>query len=297
MFKKLALASLMVFVFSQPLAQVSLSTAGGTTGGAVTSSPISNSTVGAISNTNSTGASTATVGNLTTGQSNSTVGNLSTGASTSSVGNLTTGASSVGNTTTGASTSSVGNLTTGASSVGNTTTGASTSSVGSQTTGASTSSGNSSGNTTITSNYTAPKIPVATAVAPSNFPTAPCMGSSSIGGSAVLFGFSAGSSWEATECMTFEAARSFDQAGMHDDALAIKCTSKYSAAAPSCIKLKQQELQAQQQALVQQSEYDLTKPANINLIKGIYSETIDPVTGFITIIDTRDSRSRIGAIR
>jgi hypothetical protein len=123
------------------------------------------------------------------------------------------------------------------------------------------------------------------------------MGSSSIGGSAVLFGFSAGSSWEATECMTFEAARSFDQAGMYDDALAIKCTSKYSAVAPSCIKLKQQELQAQQQALVQQSEYDLTKPANINLIKGIYSETIDPVTGFITIIDTRDSRSSIGAIR
>ena len=257
MFNKLALASLMVFVFSQPLAQVSVSTDGGTTGGAVTSSPISNSTVGAISNTNSTGASTATVGSLTTGQSNSTVGAISNSNST----------------------------------------GASTSSVGSQTTGASTSSGNSSGNTTITSNYTAPKIPVATAVAPSNFPTAPCMGSSSIGGSAVLFGFSAGSSWEATECMTFEAARSFDQAGMHDDALAIKCTSKYSAAAPSCIKLKQQELQAQQQALVQQSEYDLTKPANINLIKGIYSETIDPVTGFITIIDTRDSRSRIGAIR
>ena len=257
MFKKLALASLMVFVFSQPLAQVSVSTDGGTTGGAVTSSPISNSTVGAISNTNSTGASTATVGSLTTGQSNSTVGAISNSNST----------------------------------------GASTSSVGSQTTGASTSSGNSSGNTTITSNYTAPKIPVATAVAPSNFPTAPCMGSSSIGGSAVLFGFSAGSSWEATECMTFEAARSFDQAGMHDDALAIKCTSKYSAAAPSCIKLKQQELQAQQQALVQQSAYDLTKPANINLIKGIYSETIDPVTGFITIIDTRDSRSRIGVIR
>ncbi|MEA9602776.1 hypothetical protein VC188_11690 [Polynucleobacter sp. MG-28-Ekke-A2] len=255
MFKKLALASLMVFVFSQPLAQVSVSTDGGTTGGAVTSSPISNSvsSVGSLS----TGASTATVGSLTTGQSNSTVGAISNSNST----------------------------------------GASTSSVGSQTTGASTSSGNSSGNTTITSNYTAPKIPVATAVAPSNFPTAPCMGSSSISGSAVLFGFSAGSSWEATECMTFEAARSFDQAGMHDDALAIKCTSKYSAAAPSCIKLKQQELQAQQQALVQQSAYDLTKLANINLIKGIYSETIDPVTGFITIIDTRDSRSRIGVIR
>ncbi|QWD77229.1 hypothetical protein [Polynucleobacter sp. MWH-Svant-W18] len=264
MFKKLALASLMVFVFSQPLAQVSVSTDGGTTGGAITSSPISNSV--------------------------SSVGSLSTGASTSQGGAGGLGGTS--SATTGASTSQGG-------SVGSLSTGASTSAggVSNATSGGASSSGNTSGNTTITSNYTAPKIPVATAVAPSNFPTAPCMGSSSIGGSAVLFGFSAGSSWEATECMTFEAARSFDQAGMHDDALAIKCTSKYSAAAPSCIKLKQQELQAQQQALVQQSGYDLTKPANINLIKGIYSETIDPVTGFITIIDTRDSRSRIGVIR
>ncbi|MBT8527386.1 hypothetical protein G6666_06705 [Polynucleobacter paneuropaeus] len=263
MFKKLALASLMVFVFSQPLAQVSVSTDGGTTGGAITSSPISNSV--------------------------SSVGSLSTGASTSQGGAGGLGGTS--SATTGASTSQGG-------SVGSLSTGASTSAggVSNATSGGASSSGNTSGNTTITSNYTAPKIPVATAVAPSNFPTAPCMGSSSIGGSAVLFGFSAGSSWEATECMTFEAARSFDQAGMHDDALAIKCTSKYSAAAPSCIKLKQQELQAQQQALVQQSAYDLTKPANINLIKGIYSEAIDPVTGFITIIDTRDSRSRIGVI-
>jgi hypothetical protein len=257
MFKKLALASLTVFVFSQPFAQVSVSTDGGTTGGAVTSSPISSSYVGAISNTNSTGASTSTVGNLSTGPSS--VGNTSTGASTSTVGNLSTGPSSVGNTSTGASTSS----------------------------------GNISGNTTITSNYTAPKIPVASAVAPSNFPTAPCMGSSSIGGSAVLFGFSAGSSWEATECMTFEAARSFDQAGMHEDALAIKCTSKYSAAAPSCIRLKQQEQQAQQQQPSQQAQYEPPKIVSLNPTHGIYSETVDPLTGFKTIIDTRDSHGRI----
>jgi len=221
MFKKLALASLMVFVFCQPFAQVSVSTDGGTTGGAVTSTPISNS-----------------------------VSSATTGASTSAGG--------------------VSNATSGGAS----------------------SSGNTSGNTTITSNYTSPKIPVATAVAPSNFPTAPCMGSSSIGGSAVLFGFSAGSSWEATECMTFEAARSFDQAGMHDDALAIKCTSKYSAAAPSCIKLKQQEQQAQI-PVVQQLQFDQPKPEYVNLIKGIYSETIDPITGFITIIDTRETRGRM----
>ena len=246
MFKKLALASLTVLVFRASFGQVSISTDGGTTGGAITSTPISNSV--------------------------STIGNLSTGASTSQGG----AGGSVGNLSTGASTSAGGKS--------------------NATGGKSTSSGNISGNTTITSNYTAPKIPVATAVAPSNFPTAPCMGSSSIGGSAVLFGFSAGSSWEATECMTFEAARSFDQAGMHDDALAIKCTSKYSAAAPSCIKLKKQEQQAQL-PLVQQLQYDQPKPEYVNFIKGIYSETIDPITGFITIIDTRETRGRIAIAR
>lgn len=251
MFKKLALASLTVLVFRISFGQVSVSTDGGTTGGAVTSSPISNSV-------STTGASTSQ------GGAGGSVGAISTGASSSTGGSnsMTTGTTS---NVTGASTS---------------------------TAGASTSSGNTSGNTTITSSYIAPKIPVATAVAPSNFPTAPCMGSSSIGGSAVLFGFSAGSSWEATECMTFEAARSFDQAGMHDDALAIKCTSKYSAAAPSCIKLKQQDQQAQT-PLVQQPQYDQPKPGYENLIKGIYSETIDPITGFITIIDTRETRGRI----
>jgi len=255
MFKKLALASLTVLVFRISFGQVSVSTDGGTTGGAVTSSPISNSV-------STTGASTSQ------GGAGGSVGAISTGASSSTGGSnsMTTGTTS---NVTGASTS---------------------------TAGASTSSGNISGNTTITSNYTAPKIPVATAVAPSNFPTAPCMGSSSIGGSAVLFGFSAGSSWEATECMTFEAARSFDQAGMHDDALAIKCTSKYSAAAPSCIKLKQQEQQAQI-PVVQQIQFDQPKSRYENLIKGIYSETIDPITGFITIIDTRETRGRIAIAR
>ena len=276
MFKKLALASLTALVFHTSFGQVSISTDGGTTGGAITSTPVSNSvsTIGNIS----TGASTSQ------GGAGGSVGNLSTGASTStggSVGNLSTGSS----TSQGGAGGSVGNLFTGAS----TSTGGTSNAAG----GKSASTGNTSGNTTITSNYTAPKIPVATAVAPSNFPTAPCMGSSSIGGSAVLFGFSAGSSWEATECMTFEAARSFDQAGMHDDALAIKCTSKYSAAAPSCIKLKQQEQQQAQTTIVQKPQYDQPKPEHVNLIKGIYSETIDPMTGFITIIDTRETRGRI----
>ena len=241
MFKKLALASLIAFVFTKPYAQITVDTTGGTTGGAVTSSPLSNSV--------------------------SSVGSVSSGASTSAGG----AGGSVGNLTTGASTSAGG-------------------SVGNTTSGASSSQGNTSGNTTITSNYVAPKIPVSTAFSPANHPTAPCMGSTSIGGTAVLFGFSAGSSWEATECMTFEAARSFDQAGMHEDALAIKCTSKYSAAAPSCIRLRQQYERELQKA--QAAQYE--KPhqlVSVNLL-GAYTETIDPVTGYKTIIDTRGTLPR-----
>jgi len=271
------MASLMMLAFGDLYAQVTVDTTGGTTGGAITSTPIANS-VSSIGNT-TTGASTSQGGAGGLGGTSS----ATSGASSSQGG-------SIGSVSTGASTS-----TGGSSSIGNTTTGASTSAGGSSnaTGGKSSSSGNTSGNTTITSNYTAPKIPVATAVAPSNFPTAPCMGSSSIGGSAVLFGFSAGSSWESIECMTFEAARSFDQAGMHEDALAIKCTSKYSAAAPSCIRLKQQEQQAQQQQLAQQAQYETPKLVSLNSMQGIYSETVDPVTGFKTIIDTRDSHGRI----
>jgi hypothetical protein len=204
MFKKLALASLIALAFSKPYAQIDINTSATTTGGAVTSSPLSNSV---------------------------------------------------------------------------------------STTGASSSQGNTSGNTTITSNYIAPKIPVATAFSPANHPTAPCMGSTSIGGSAVLFGFSAGSSWEATECMTFEAARSFDQAGMFEDALAIKCTSKYSSAAPSCIRLRQQqerELQKPQSAQYEKPQQILP----VASVLGTYTETVDPITGYRTIIDTRGSLIR-----
>ncbi|QWD85032.1 hypothetical protein AOC19_07705 [Polynucleobacter asymbioticus] len=191
----------------------------------------------------------------------------------------TTGASS--STSQGGTGGSVGSITTGAS----TSAGGTGGSVGNISTGASSSQGNTSGNTTVTSTYAAPKIPVATAFSPANHPTAPCMGSTSIGGTAVLFGFSAGSSWEATECMTFEAARSFDQAGMFEDALAIKCTSKYSAAAPSCIKLRQhqeRELQKQQSA-----QFEKPQQVSSARVLGFYTESIDPITGYKTIIDTR----------
>jgi hypothetical protein len=230
MFKKLAMASLIALVFNKPYAQITVNTSATTTGGAVTSSPLSNSvsTTGASSSTSEGGA-----------------GGI--GGTGGSVGNTSSGASS--------------------------------------------SQGNTSGNTTITSTYVAPKIPVASAFSPANHPTAPCMGSTSIGGTAVLFGFSAGSSWEATECMTFEAARSFDQAGMFEDALAIKCTSKYSAAAPSCIRLRQQQEKDLQKAQSAQSE-KLQVPIPVVNLLGSYTETVDPITGYKTIIDTRGTHLR-----
>jgi len=193
----------------------------------------SNATGGSVGNTSAVGG--------TGGTSNSTVGNLSTGSSTSQGG-------SVGNTNANGGTST-------------STTGASTSQGGTAS-----SSGNTSGNTTVTTTHQAAQIPVATAYSSSNHPTAPCMGASSVGVSSMVFGISTGSSWEATECMKLELARSFAQSGYHEDAQSIRCSSKYAAVAPSCIKL-----------------LTASKP------KVVYSETVDPITGFVTIIDTRSS--------
>lgn len=138
--------------------------------------------------------------------------------------------------------------------------------------GQSFSSGNTSGNIAINANYNAAKIPVSTAYSPANLPTAPCMGSTSMGLTSVMFGFSSGSSWEPTECMILEMARSFSQDGQLEDAQAVRCSSKYAANAPSCIRLNQQRV------------------ANKKVI--VYIETVDLATGFKTIIDTRASLLR-----
>lgn len=66
------------------------------------------------------------------------------------------------------------------------------------------------------------------------YPTAPCMGSSTVGGAGVGFGFSVGSSWKDNDCGIRETARSFHQMGLTNDALAVLCASEYSAVAPSC---------------------------------------------------------------
>jgi hypothetical protein len=67
------------------------------------------------------------------------------------------------------------------------------------------------------------------------YPTAPCMGSSTIGGAGVGFGISVGSSWTDDECGIRETARSFNGMEMKADALAVLCTSKYAVAAPACV--------------------------------------------------------------
>lgn len=68
------------------------------------------------------------------------------------------------------------------------------------------------------------------------YPTAPCMGSSTVGGAGVGFGFSVGTSWKDDECGIRETSRSFSGLGLKDDAIKILCTSQYAAAAPSCAK-------------------------------------------------------------
>jgi hypothetical protein len=108
--------------------------------------------------------------------------------------------------------------------------------------GTSSSSGNTSGNNTISTKFNAAKIPVSMSYAPANLPTAPCMGSTSVGLTSVILGFSSGTSWEATECMILEMARSFSQDGQFQDAQAVRCSSKYATNAPSCIKLKENQI-------------------------------------------------------
>lgn len=67
------------------------------------------------------------------------------------------------------------------------------------------------------------------------YPTAPCMGSSTVGGAGVGFGFSVGTSWKDDDCGIRETARSFASMQMADDAITVLCTSEYAKTAPSCV--------------------------------------------------------------
>lgn len=75
------------------------------------------------------------------------------------------------------------------------------------------------------------------------YPTAPCMGSSNIGGSGPGFSIGVGTSWRDDECGIRETARSFRGMGLDTDALVVLCTSQYAAVAPSCLKVAPQPVQ------------------------------------------------------
>lgn len=80
--------------------------------------------------------------------------------------------------------------------------------------------------------YTVKNVP--SVVTGNVYPTAPCMGSSAVGGSGVGFGFSIGSSWTDDECGIRETSRSFNALGLKEDAVRVLCTSKYAATAAAC---------------------------------------------------------------
>lgn len=82
------------------------------------------------------------------------------------------------------------------------------------------------------SDYTVKNVP--SVFSGNVYPTAPCMGSSTVGGAGVGFGFSVGTSWKDDECGIRETARSFQGMGMKEDALAVLCSSSYAAIAPAC---------------------------------------------------------------
>lgn len=66
------------------------------------------------------------------------------------------------------------------------------------------------------------------------YPTAPCMGSSTVGAAALGWGASVGTSWADHECGKRETARSFQNLGLTADAIAVLCSSEYAAVAPVC---------------------------------------------------------------
>lgn len=72
--------------------------------------------------------------------------------------------------------------------------------------------------------YEATKIPVATAFAPSLIAgTNTCMGSSSVGGQGITFGFSVGTTWEDKGCTRRSNAQTLNSLGLAKAAVALMC--------------------------------------------------------------------------
>ena len=79
------------------------------------------------------------------------------------------------------------------------------------------------------STYNAARIPVATAVAPNNYPTAACMGSSSAGVQGMSFGVSLGSSWKDENCQFLEQVRTVGEVLEDRDTAAEMMCAQYPA--------------------------------------------------------------------
>ena len=238
------------------------------------------------------------------GTATNTVGSLSTGASTSSVGNIQNnsagGAASAGNVGNVGSFSTVKNLspeaTANSTNVNtNTNTSVNTNANTSVNTNVNgqqqgqqqgqgqgqTQSANNEGNTQ-TINIAAPKTyrpPVNSAIAPTIFPTAPCMGSSSVGATGTLFSISGGTTWTSEECMILETARSFDQAGYAEDGLSVRCQGKWAKNAPSCKALAADAKQASALKTVKQATAPVVaKPTQRQAEVTIEKASFDAVT-------------------
>lgn len=70
------------------------------------------------------------------------------------------------------------------------------------------------------------------------YPSANCHGTSNASVSVMGLGLGGGTSWEDTDCQLRETARSFQGLGRIADAVAVLCSSKHAAAAPSCMRPK-----------------------------------------------------------
>ena len=88
---------------------------------------------------------------------------------------------------------------------------------------------------TVTSNGRTQIENVPSVYAPNIYPTAPCMGSSSVGAGWVGFGMSGGTSWTDTECQLQEAARN---APTPADRVYVWCKTAAAKGAPSCAGLQ-----------------------------------------------------------
>lgn len=129
--------------------------------------------------------------------------------------------------------------------------------------------------------------PVSSAIAPTIFPTAPCMGSSSVGATGTLFSISGGTTWTSEECMILETARSFDQAGYLTDGLSVRCQGKWAKSAPSCKALAEAGKPAKAAEMALPAKAVMAKPAvaETNVVKptkAVAQVTVaDPVTNAI----------------